>query len=780
VRLPWPALALLFALMPGLAAAQAPVSPSPSPSPSPGPSPSPTPSPRPSPSPSPSPAATPPPPAPPAEAACDPAKTDCTTITANKQEKIDASHYRATGFVDLQFGDIRIQTDQIDVYTTVREDGTESKRVEASGNVVFLRGEERLAGEKLAMDLDTGHGTFENAIGYMQPGIFVEARRIERMSADTYKIEGGHFTSCSQPTPRWSFSATSATMQVDEHISAKNVLFRVKAVPAFYIPYFMYPISRDQRSTGFLMPHIGYSSTRGFNMGGGFFWVMGRSFDQTFYADSYSLYGRGFGHELRYMLKSPSRGTFRSYFIHRTGGGWEHDLNWSAVQMLPGQARATVYVQESSTFNFNRQFQDNLDRALTRNRRSSISLQKTFFGLTAQAMADSTDTFFDSTEAFDRRRHLPSLTLSQASRKLGKKLGLVFTFDSAAERLQQGNQDRIDDYKRFDVYPRLSRPFSLSFLQVNPEVQYRDTHYSASLGGRNHNRLIGPPLDRRYFEGSLDLRGPTFSRVFSTPDNFYSERYKHVIGPEVNWTYRSKVEDFAAIPRFDYYDVILGTNQASYALVQRWYAKRPGRSGKLEAYEFFNWRVGQTYYLDIANGQNEFDPNYSSAAFDASGKPSHISPIQSRMRFRPTNAFSTNFDIEYDVNFHSVKSLGLSTNYNGSRFVTQASWSRGKRLAPGQTLVNRNLLRGSAAFFVLPRRLTLQGSAAYDLAKTDNKMIQSTARLRYDVQCCGFIIETLQSQYRADRQYRFSIELANIGSIGSFMGEQVPGFGGYR
>src|SRR5439155_1453953 len=366
--------------------------------------------------------------------------------------------------------------------------------------------------------------------------------------------------------------------------------------------------------------------------------------------------------------------------------------------MLPGHARATVYVQDSSTFNFNQQFQDNLDRALTRNRRSSISLQKTFFGLTAQALADSTDTIFDSTENFIRRRHLPSLTLTQPPRSLGKKLGLVLAFDSAAERLQQGNQARIDDYKRFDVHPRLSRPFSLSFLQVNPEVQYRYTHYDASLGARD--KLVGPPLDRQYFEGSLDLRGPTFSRVFSTPDNFYSERYKHVIGPEVNWTYRSKVEDFDAIPRFDYYDVILGTNQLSYALVQRFYAKRPGRSGKLEAYEFFNWRVGQTYYVDIADGQNDFDPNYSSAAFDATGKPSHLSPIQSRMRFRPTTAFSTNFDVEYGVNFHSVKSLGLSTNYNGSRFVTQAAWSRGKRLAPGRTLLNRSLLRGSAAFFV--------------------------------------------------------------------------------
>jgi hypothetical protein len=223
---------------------------------------------------------------------------------------------------------------------------------------------------------------------------------------------------------------------------------------------------------------------------------------------------------------------------------------------------------------------------------------------------------------------------------------------------------------------------------------------------------------------------------------------------------------------------VLGTNQISYALVQRLYAKRPGRSGKLEPYEFFNWRVGQTYYVDIADGQNEFDPNYSSAVFDASGKPSHLSAIQSRMRIKPTNTFNTNFDIEYDVNFHAVRSLGLSTNYSGSRFVLQAAWSRGKRLDQFLQGVNRSTIRGSSAIFLVPRRLTLQGSAAYDLL--NKKMVQSTARLRYDVQCCGFIIETLQSQFRQDRQYRFSIELANIGSIGSFMGEQPAGFGGYR
>src|SRR5262249_22200187 len=477
-------------------------------------------------------------------------------------------------------------------------DGTESRRIEASGNVVFLRGEERLAGEKLSMDLDTGRGTFENALGYVQPGVFIEAKRIERVDADTYKIEGGRFTSCSQPTPRWSLSARPAPLEVNAHISAHNVLFKVKAVPAMYIPYFMYPIEQDQRSTGFLLPHVGYSSTRGYNFGGGFFWAMGRSFDQTFYVDNYSRYGTGFGHEFRYAMKAPSRGDFRSYFIMRDGGGGEHNLNWNAVQLLPGGARATVLVQESSTFDFQQQFQDNIDRALTRTRRWSGTLQRPIFGMNLQVLADQMDTIFNSNETFDRRGHLPSFAISQSPKKIGKKSGFVYTFQLAAERIIQGNQNRTDNYSRFDANPRISRPFNLSFLQVNPDVQFRYTYYDKSLGERD--RVIGPPLNREYVETSLDLRGPTFSRVFNTPDNFYSDRYKHVIGPEVVWLYRSKIEDFLAVPRFDYNDFILGTNQVSYGLVQRFYAKRPTPTGKLAAYEFFNWRIGQTYYVNIA------------------------------------------------------------------------------------------------------------------------------------------------------------------------------------
>ena len=774
------AAALAVLLAAAGAAAQAP---EPAPSPSATASPSPTPPPAnapataPAPSVAPSPAATPAPgtPTPSPSPDCSP---ESACVVSNQYERFGDGHSQFRGFVDLVFGDTRIQTDSLDLYEMKKPDGNTARRLVAEGNVVFMRGEERLSGEKLDMELDTSRGTFQNAFGYVSPGVQIEGKRIERLGPSVYRIEDGNFTSCMQPNPRWSFSAGSATLVIDDKVKAKNVLFRVKDVPAFYIPYFEYPIKRDQRSTGLLFPHFGQSLQRGFDIGSGFFWAMSRSLDQTFYLDHYSKFGYGFGHEFRYLLPQPSRGTFRTYFFRRSGGVWEHDFNWDATQTLPGKTRASLRVEESSTVQFQEQFQESLDLASRRSRYWTANLQRTFpLQTNVQIQADSTDTFFfdpsnPNPETFDRRRHLPSVLVSQSPRRFRNVGGLVFGYDARADKLQVGNQDRLDAYSRWDFNPRLSRPLSRSFIQLTPQVQFRYTKYGASLDPANNNEFTDTPITRKFVEGGLELRGPGFSRVFNTPGNFYSERFKHVITPQVTYTYRSKVEDFDRIPRFDYLDFFPGTNEVRYGLVQQLYAKRPGRSGKLEAYEFVNWQVYQTYYVDIASSANLFDPNYSSAVFGKNGTPAHLSPLQSRLRIRPTPSISSNFDMEYDVNFHEVKSLSFAANANYQRFGFDARWYRGLiHITPEKTR-DTNTMRGSARVQLVPGKLTSAGSVDYDVA--NKALVQATVRLRYDVQCCGFVAEMIKSKYNVkDRVFRFNIELANIGSMSSFLGQDA-------
>jgi len=723
-------------------------------------------------------------------------------VRAESYEQAAKGRFEARGLVDMRLGGMRIQADKADVFEDEQPDGSVKRRLVAEGNVVFIRGEERLSGDRVEMDED-GRGFFENATGYVEPGVFIEGRRIERVDDDTYRVEGGKFTSCAQPNPRWGFTSSSARIDVDDKVVARNAVFKVKGIPVLYTPILYYPIGRDGRSTGFLFPHFGYSSYRGFTMGTGFFWAMGRSADQTFYADWYSKIGNGFGHELRYAQASPSRGTFRTYLFQVQGtdfsidpetgetgpgqpGTTEYDIDWNALQMLPGKVRAAVNVRKYSDILFNQRYQDDFNNASSRTERWSGSIEKDLRLAVLSAYADTTSTYFGT----DFRRvngRLPGVSLRRFPRQVGWG-GVVAGLEATAERLQFGDADQVDHWARFDLAPTVSRPFSLSFLDFNPSVGYRYTRYGATTGLNEDGKsaIVGPPLDRSFGEAQVELRGPTFSRVFDTPGFGYSERFKHTIGPELSWTYRTRVDGFDSIPKFDGDDYYLGTNQIAYSLVQRFWAKRRGPTGRLVPYEFFSWRLMQTYYVQIADAQGNYDPNYSSSAFGPGFTPEHLSPLMSRMRLRPSPDFSFDFHVEYDVNFEQIRRTSVSGNINRPRFNVVGGWSRSVRLAedPAERTVGAHSLRGNAAIVLLPKRLTVEGSADYDLV--NDILWQMRGQIRYSVQCCGVSVEYIRYDWngRDEKKWRFNLELANIGSMGNFLGVGADGgrqgLGGFR
>jgi LPS-assembly protein len=723
-------------------------------------------------------------------------------VRAESYEQVEKGRFAARGLVDLRLAGMRIQADKADVFEEPQPDGTIKRRIVAEGNVVFIRGEERLAGDRVEMD-DAGHGFLENAVGYVEPGVFVEGRRVERVDDQTYRVEGGKFTSCAQPNPRWGFKASKATIEVDDKVVARNAVFKVKGVPVFYAPWIYYPIRSDGRSTGFLFPHVGYSNTRGFTVGSGFFWAMGRSLDQTFYADYYSEIGYGFGHELRYMSASPSRGTFRTYLFRVSGQDLvtdpetgeitsgtpstnDYDIDWNALQMLPGKVRATVNVRKYSDLLFQQRFQNNFNLATSRTERWSGALERDLGLAVLSAYADTTSTYF-GTDYQRINGRLPGFALRRFPRQVGRG-GIVFGVEATADRIQYGDTDRVDNWSRYDLFPTVSRPFTLSFLEISPSVGYRYTRYGASyaLNEEDQNAIIGPPLNRSFLETRVEMRGPTFSRVFDTPGFGYSERFKHVIGPEVSWTYRTRVNDFNSIPKFDGDDYYLGTNEIAYSLVQRFYAKRRGPSGKLLPYEFFNWRLMQTYYVQIDDGQSNFDPNYSSSAFGPGFKPEHLSPLMSRMRLRPVPTFSFDFHVEYDVNFKAIRRTSVYGNLGSSRMAVTGGWTRSMRFDPntGAARVSAHSLRGNASMEVLRKRLFVEGSADYDLVY--DTLWQMRGQVRYAVQCCGFVVEHIRYNWngRDEKAWRFNLELANVGSIGTFLGADSmggsQGLGGYR
>ena len=544
-----------------------------------------------------------------------------------------------------------------------------------------------------------------------------------------------------------------------------------------------FPINPEQRSTGLLLPRYGSGSgvsSKGREIGLGFFWAMGRSMDQTFYYDYFSKYGIGVGHEFRYVRNSTSRGTFRTYFTRPKATAerpdvkeaFAYDVDWSATQALPHRFRATLSANFYEDPESRQQLQDSLDYASTRSRQASFGIQGSLGTVYTRLEADTNDVFFGFNDTRQRRRHLPQLRLTQSQKKIGRS-GFTYGFDATAAKLEQGDENTIEGYTRIDAAPEISRPLSLTFLQVTPKALVRYTRYGASIA--EDETLTGPSLDRRFFEGSVEMRGPKLFKVFSLPGDFYAEKFKHTIEPEAIYTYRSKVKAFDSIPSFDYNDQYPGTNQVLYGVTNRIYAKIKGPSGKPVTHEFLNWRISQTYYFDLGSKAGEYDPNYYSATFarGPGGAASHKSPIRSDLSLRPTTVSAVGLSIEYNPNFRQLSSFGLNARANYPRLTLQANWSRQRNLSdvPEERTLISNTMRGNGRLVLWPERLTVEGSATYDALQ--KRMLQSTARIRYGVQCCGFAVEFVNFNYnkRTEKKTTFQIELAGIGGIGNFMGD---------
>ena len=185
-------------------------------------------------------------------------------------------------------------------------------------------------------------------------------------------------------------------------------------------------------------------------------------------------------------------------------------------------------------------------------------------------------------------------------------------------------------------------------------------------------------------------------------------------------------------------------------------------------------RVSQTYYVNVDNRQGQFDFNYYSGFFS---QGSHYSPIQTRLTVRPTLYSSVSFNAEYNPTFHQIPSLSLSAQVNRPRATLQGGWSRVVQVAEKveQRTTLFNTLRGSGRFTLWPERLTVEGSLTYDLFQ--KIMLQSTTRIRYGIQCCGFSVERLKynTRYRTETKTTFQIDLGGIGSIGNFLGDNSAG-----
>ena len=683
---------------------------------------------------------------------------DEVTLLAESQEQMEDGRILAEGYVDLRSGDVHLTADRVEFWN----DETQS-RVVAEGNVVYKQGDQKIIATRLDADLRTKTGRFHNAHGVAGSDLYFYGDIIEKESEDTYVIERGAFTSCAQPTPRWQFTASKARIKRDHHVRLHNTFLKVKSLPVFYAPFLYYPIDEQGRSTGLLLPQIGNSSFKGFIYSQGFFWAINRSMDLTLSYERFSQIGNGGSVAYRYIASDASRGQVDTFFLNdKTNQSRDYTINAFANQELPGGFRAVARVDFFSTFAFQQRFQENYNRATQRSKRASGTISKSWGNYNLRILFDRNDTSFGNRVAV--REILPRVTLNSRPTAIGG-LPILFSFDTEATSMSRTGGNQAFAYERFDVLPTISYPFTgLSWLTFRTSATGRYTYYTSSRASGG-GAMIEEGIDRRYFETRFDMRGPTFAKIMNSPGG-YASRYKHVIEPQAVWSYRTRVDEFEKIPKFDGHDYIPGTNQVSFSIVNRLLAKRLVNDKEEQTpTEMLTWVLSQRYFFDV--NASLYDPQFSTPYYSEDGDPSSYSPITSRIRFRPSRNISASWNLDYDINFKALRSSSTAGTFGGNWGSVRGIWTR--RNFPNRDIKRSNFRVSS----VVNVTSGLQASAAASYNWTTREMQHLRAGVVYNVQCCGFLLDYNRFNFGVFRQettFRFGITLANVGSFGTSLG----------
>jgi hypothetical protein len=684
--------------------------------------------------------------------------------------------------------------------------------VQARGNVTLHQPDLSMFADRAVIDRKTGYGTFYNAagsarigeqrmersmFGTLEPDVEFWGQQIERIGDRRYRITKGGMTTCAQPTRRWEFGAAGATVALDEYALLRHAVLRVKGVPLFYVPVVYYPLGEDDRSTGFLLPTYSTSTFRGTGLSNAFFLAINRSQDATFFHDYFSKSGQGYGSEYRYVASPGSRGDVRFYVLDEKeqlpedGLGFSrpaaksYSLRGNANQELPRGFRllgnadyasniTTQRLYDQDVYQFSqhqRSFRGSLAGPLGRYYRLSVTgdLREAYQGL----------------EASSRFGRAPTVNLSMTDRSIGRSRVYVGVGGEAAYLLHQDDLSDPESSRslwRFDASPRIRAPLSsLPYLSVTAVASYRLTHWRESLDPLTEEQVT-VPITRRLLDLQTNIAGPSFARIFQTPNSGYAERFQHRIEPVVNIRWSSAFDRFDEVVRLDGVDSIVGgTTQIAYALTNRLLARRKGAAGAPGMVrEILTVEVRQTYYSNARAAT--FDWEYHSSVPGAV-RPNPFSPVQVSVTTRPSDTASGQASFEFDSRHHSLRSLSTSTNVSSGHVNVRAGWHK-RFVIPELEGFDDPRFASHYVYgdvHLRTRQNRFGGSYGFNLDILNRRWVQQRIVAYYNAQCCGISID-YQSRgipaafgaSRGERTFGISFTLAGIGSFSNPLGS----FGG--
>jgi LPS-assembly protein len=687
---------------------------------------------------------------------------------------------------------VRVDCDNSQFYAEYVEIFQERNLIVATRNVLAISPTSRISADRMEFDTKLKTGVFYNAngqaslgdrvdksfFGTQEPDAMFRGREIHKIGPQKYRIVGGAFTTCVQPTPRWELVSSSATLNLDDYALIKNSVLKVKGVPLMYLPIFYYPIQEDDRATGFLIPMYGTSTLRGQSLSNAFFWAISRSQDATLTHDWFTKAGQQYGGEYRYVLSPGSSGTLRTSVFHQkaqapgsemgeAAAGRSFRVDGGMTQNLGKGLRARANANYFSNGDTERLYQQDVSRATQSTRNFGGNISGNWGPYVLSGTMERIDYFNSRGEAADitTSGSLPRINFSRTERAIGSSpiyFGVSTDYVTII-RNRTVNDEKVDDFglTRMEVTPTLRIPFNrFPFFTVNSTVGWRGTYWSESI---QNNTQTPESLKRQYFDFNARITGPVFMRIFSGTER----KVKHVIEPTFTIRRVTPFDIFDQIVKLESSDFeVPNTTRIGYGLTNRIYSKKD------ISREVLNVSVSQNYYSDPR--ASLYDPSYQNSYGQL--RPTKFSSVVLAARTSPSDRLQTDFRTEWDHRTGTFLSFSANGIVNSANVQASSGWTQ-QKFAPttigGAATTTAHYLNASVT--VRESRNRVGGTYAFNYDVLNGAFLQQRYFAYYNAQCCGVLMEYQTFNFSGlvipqDRRFNISFTLAGIGTFSNFLG----------
>jgi LPS-assembly protein len=715
----------------------------------------------------------------------------------------------------------------------------------AEGSVIFDQGEDqRITGVRGEWNYRTKLGWFEESTGFTNQTndgtvIYFTADRVERVSLDEIVVTKGKFTACEEAIPKWSFTADVAKIKRNDKVKIKNAKFRIKDIPLLPLPYVSIPIKPQDRSSGFLTPSVGYSAAKGARLSTAYYQTLGRSADATIRTDIYTSRGIGYGLDVRTRANSRSYFNFGFYAVKDRIFGPKADAEHpdqggsiiyaEGVHYFPNGFVASADVRLTSNLAFRQAFSDGIQQIISPIEVSQAFVNKSWGNFTLNLLSRSQVISIPNVRV--KTRNLPSVNFEKRPSMLSFLPGVYFGFKTSVEGVSRREEvDDISAYRqrtgsdpivtpalgqRFDVYPEFMLPLHTKYISFTATASGRVTHYSNSLDSLR--QVMGRDIVRKYGEFDFDIRPVALAKNFVGKDGTF--KFRHVIETFATYRFRSGIDNFAKLIRFDQLDTITDTNEIEFGVANRIFTRRYAEAVTNEAqkrllqtpadkreplsaqpYELFTLTVRGKYFFDkrfggalVPGERNQIEPFTALTFYTFGGVPRRFSPLSIDATYRPQRTIYVSAKMDVGIQGDGLRAVSATLGYDTKllKIFQTFYYTRAVTLVPSLSQYaddrgkEAGTLRGSQwspSFFIGDREHGWYGGASvfFDFENRrvakQSPLISSLYTIGYAYDCCSLALQyyTFNVGVRKENRIAFSFRLNGIGSLGT---EQVGGQG---